>query len=239
MVLYSNPCSLSALFSACLPQGTCVHKYVIVSYQKVMLWGPPGMVHSPAESTGLGSINKTETIWRGKGDKSPRAKHHLFQPIPKSRSCLQIVLLEQFLQAHSPRWWCRGQEPRVAKSKCSPPGRSKVWPFQVLSTLSSWGKLLPSEAQARFQGRKPSHYRWRMGSQDPKTQPEMPFLPGVQLSKNLWDISSPQIGEINNNTATESNPCEVWTPKLCREIQSGRLYPSRVKLKSIHSSPFV
>lgn len=45
------------------PQGTCWHKYVIVSYWRPNALRSPGMALSSAEVTGLGSMNKADAVW--------------------------------------------------------------------------------------------------------------------------------------------------------------------------------
>lgn len=128
------------------------------------------MVHFPAEATGLGSMNKTETIWRGEGTgaqgpnitfSNPSQSQGLAYRLSSESSFCKLTAKgddagsrnQGLLRASAPSW---------EKQGVTFPG--------FINTLSSQGHLLLSEAQAKFQGRKPSHYRWRMGSQDPKTQ---------------------------------------------------------------------
>lgn len=143
------------------------------------------MVHSLAEATGLGSMNKADTVSRGEGPGAHGPNITFSNPSQSQGLAYRLSYESSSCKLTAKGDGAGSRNQGLLRVSAHLLGEARCDLSRFYRHTLSWGQFLPSEAQARFQGRKPLHYRWRMGSQDPKTQPGIPFLPGVQLSKDL------------------------------------------------------
>lgn len=200
------------------------------------------MVHSPAEATGLGSMNKADTVSRREGTgtqgpnitfSNPSQSQGLAYRLSSESSSCKLTAKGDGTGSRN-QGLLRVSAHLLGEARCDLP--------RFYQHSLSWGQLLRSEAQARFQGRKPSHYRWRMRSQDPKHRAGDTFSPeSSTLQGSLGHKFTTNRGKKQQHSNKVQSMWGTGPPNVAlgREIQSGRLYPARVKCKGIHSGPFV